>query len=66
LLAGTAILLPAAANPQHSVDGSHAALEIPSRSSYVPSSPIGVDPGPPAMRRNAARSTRLEMPLWMK
>ena len=44
------------------------ALEIPPRSSYVPSSPIGVrSPAFPGdARPNAARSTRLEMPIWMK
>jgi hypothetical protein len=35
-------LLPAAAIAQQTVDGINGALEIPSRSSYVPSAPIGV------------------------
>jgi hypothetical protein len=55
-------------DPQQTVDGLHGTLEIRSRSSYVPNSPIGVrSPGfPEDARLNAARSARLEMPIWMK
>jgi hypothetical protein len=53
---------------QQTVDGLQRALEIPARSSYVPSSPIGVRsrPFPGGARLNAARLERLEMPVWMK
>jgi hypothetical protein len=47
--------------PQQTVDGLQGALEILTRSSYVPNSPIGVQsPGSGDARLNAARSTRLE------
>jgi hypothetical protein len=59
-----AVLLPAAASPQQTVDGLQAALEIQPRSSYVPVTPIGVrSPVSGDARPNA---TRLELPLWMK
>jgi hypothetical protein len=59
--------MPAPAAPQQTVDGLQGALEIAARSSYVPSSPIGVrSAGCGGARLNAARPTRLEMPLWMK
>jgi hypothetical protein len=53
---------------QQTVDGSHGTLEMSARSSYVPSSPIGVrSPAlPEDARLNVARSTRLELPIWMK
>jgi hypothetical protein len=55
---------------QQTVDGLNAALEIESRSSYVPSSPIGVRSRGHVTcgdaRLNAARFKRLEMPIWMK
>jgi hypothetical protein len=53
---------------QQTVDGLQRALEIGVRSSYVPSSPIGVRsrPFPGGARLNAARRKRQEMPRWMK
>jgi hypothetical protein len=53
------MLLPAAAIAQQTVDGLHGTLEIRNRSSYVPSSPIGVrSPAVPEdARLNAARSS---------
>jgi hypothetical protein len=53
---------------QQTVDGLQRALEIAPRSSYVPSSPIGVRsrPFPGDARLNAARRKRLGMPVWMK
>jgi hypothetical protein len=53
---------------QQTVDDLNAALEIESRSSYVPSSLIGVRsrPVPEDARLNAAPLARLEMPIWMK
>jgi hypothetical protein len=52
---------------QQTVDGLRAALEIHARSSYVRVHPLASDPRyPEDARLNAARSTRLEMPIWMK
>jgi hypothetical protein len=50
---------------QQTVDGCHAALEIAARSSYVPSTPIGVRF---RFSRDARPSpfARLELPVWMK
>jgi hypothetical protein len=52
---------------QQTVDGSQRTLEIASRSSYVPSAPIGVRSRfPEDTRPNAGRTTPLELPIWMK
>jgi hypothetical protein len=67
-----AFLLPSAAiraalqpQPQQTVDGVLAALEIGHRSSYVPAAPIGVrSPGFP--EDAPPNATRLESRLWMK
>jgi hypothetical protein len=68
LLRSTGALLPAAAITEQTVDGLYRTLEMSARSSYVPSSPIGVrSPAVPEdARLNAAHSTRLELPIWMK
>jgi hypothetical protein len=65
------LLLPSAATVlfliQQTVDGLQRALEIPSRSSYVPSSPTGVrSPLSGEARPKMRAPSRLEMPLWMK
>jgi hypothetical protein len=62
------LLPPKRLTIQQTVDGLQRALEIAVRSSYVPSSPIGVRsrPFPGGARLNAARRKRLEMPVWMK
>jgi hypothetical protein len=52
--------------PQQTVDGLHTALEIRSRSSYVPKAPhwrpVAVFSGAPRTQLGP----RLEMPIWMK
>jgi hypothetical protein len=59
------VLLPAAAITPAFVDGSQRALEIDSRSSYVPDilpwRLIAL-----SKRRARTRVPRLEMPIWMK
>jgi hypothetical protein len=72
-LPGYCLLLPTQAfsfrASQQTVDGSHAALEIATRSSYVPSTPIGVrSSGFPEDARPGATRPRLQawMPVWMK
>jgi hypothetical protein len=69
----SSLLPPAAIGPfstspfQQTVDGLHGTLEIPSRSSYVPSLPTGVrSPLSGEARPKMRVSARLEMPLWMK
>src|SRR5205823_5191339 len=61
-------LLPLKPPAKQTVDGSHAALEIFARSSYVPAfchrRPVPVFPGD--ARPTWRASTRLEMPIWMK
>jgi hypothetical protein len=66
------LIVPAAAicawlqaEPKQTVDGFHPALEIVTRSSYVPSAPIGVHSG---SATDCAPNThaRLESPVWMK
>jgi hypothetical protein len=67
-----AFLLPSAANtaalqpqPQQTVDGALAALEIGHRSSYVPAAPHWRSiPG--FRKTRPLNATRLELPLWMK
>jgi hypothetical protein len=52
---------------QQTVDDARGALEIRVRSTYVRVHPLASDPRyPEDARLNAARSTRLEMPIWMK
>jgi hypothetical protein len=54
-------------HPQQTVDGVQGALEIRARSSYVLNAPIGVRSRFSGdARPNAARLTRLELPVWMK
>src|SRR4051812_20040998 len=59
------VFVDGATEPQQTVDGGHAALEITARSTYVPSTPFTM-----AARRwtsdarpHAARPTRLELPV---
>jgi len=57
----------AAPHPQQTVDGLQGTLEIRARSSYVLNAPIGVRSRFSGdARPNAARLTRLELPVWMK
>jgi hypothetical protein len=52
---------------QQTVDGLQAALEMSARSSYVPSSPIGVRSGfPEDARLNAASINAPGKPVWTK
>jgi hypothetical protein len=52
---------------QQTVDGLQAALEMSARSSYVPSSPIGVRSRfPEDARLNAATINAPGKPVWMK
>jgi hypothetical protein len=61
-------LLPTKPPAKQTVDGSHAALEIVARSSYVLASPHQAPvPGLPGDARPTWRAcTRLELPKWMK
>jgi hypothetical protein len=62
-----ASMLPAAAISQQTVDGLLAALEIGSRSSYVPDAPLAPDPPFSGdARPETLRATHLELPVWMK
>jgi hypothetical protein len=51
---------------QQTVDGVRRALEIRTRSSYVPGSPFGGRSGFGHARLNAASFARWEIPRWMK
>jgi hypothetical protein len=51
---------------QQTVDGLNGTLEIHTRSSYVPHSPIGVRSRFTEDARLNGATMRLEMPIWMK
>jgi hypothetical protein len=51
--------------PQQTVDGLHAALEIGARSSYVPNAPIGVRSRVSGDARPNTALSRLELPAWI-